>query len=754
MIQNILYDHYDIQAIDINKMEGYDSLNYRISTVTKRYTLKIYKYTEQSYLDVQAENQVIRSLHKSKLDIPDPIDTKEGDGLFAIESQGVFFRLLSYIEGTFLADHSYTKDTAKDLGRCLGALDKELLEIRNAHIESRKLNWDLHNLLNNEAYIDDIKDPNKKKIVKYFLLQWKTFIIEKLPKLRKSIIHNDANDHNVILKNGNISGLIDFGDMVHSYLINELAVAATYLAMGQEDPIDLISHLIEGYHEMLSLKTEEIEVLYYFIAGRLCTSVLNSAHTKIEKPDSDYITVSEKGAWGLLEKWISINPLHAKRTWLAITNLNTSEVELHLRKRRDLYTPKALSLSYNRPIHMTGAAFQYMYDGHGNAILDAYNNIIQVGHCHPRVVAAGQKAMARLNTNTRYLYEDLPRYNEHLLSYFPDHLNKVFLVNSGSAASDLATRLAKTHTGRSKMIVVEHGYHGNTKMSIDISHYKYAHKGGQGKQDHVIHVPMPDTYRGDHRGDDAGVLYANEVSNILDQEALDDIAAFIAEPIIGCGGQVPLAEGYLSQVYPRIREEGGLCISDEVQTGFGRLGNWFWGYEMHDVVPDIVILGKPIGNGHPMAAVVTTSEIAESFNNGMEFFSSFGGNPVSCAIGDAVLTVIEEESLQDNAAITGAYLTKHISNLQSNYACIGDVRGAGLFLGIDIVKDQVSKTADGALAKRIVNSLREKNILSSLDGPYHNVIKIKPPLCFNQNNAKQLIDELKMILGEDILLKD
>lgn len=746
-IRDILDIHYDILPIEISQMEGYDSLNYRISTDGKRYTLKIYDYTDQNYADVQGENKIINALSNIKYNLPSPVKNKEGKELSFIENQKVFFRLLTYVEGTFLADFNYTNDTAYDLGIFLGQLDTKLLQIRNPAIESRKLNWDLHYLLNNEAYIDDIKNPSRKKLVAYFLLQWKTFIIEKLPRLRKSIIHNDANDHNVLITSGSISGIIDFGDMVHSYLINEVAIAASYLAMDQEQPIELISSLIKGYTEELPLESEEIEVLYYFIAGRLCTSVLNSAHTSSEKPDSDYITISEQGAWDLLERWISINPDSAKNKWFNAANLEVLPSELNLRKRRDAHIPKALSLSYERPFHMTGAAFQYMYDGDGNAILDAYNNIIQVGHSHPRVVAAGQKAMARLNTNTRYLYEALPRYSEHLLSYFPDKLNKVFLVNSGSAASDLATRLAQTHTRKNKMVVVEHGYHGNTKTSIDISHYKYDHRGGQGKQDHIIQVPMPDAYRGLHCGKDAGKRYAEQVDQILNQKADKDIAAFIAEPIIGCGGQVPLAQGYLPEVYKRIRREGGLCISDEVQTGFGRLGKWFWGFEMHGVIPDIVILGKPIGNGHPMAAVVTTSEIANSFNNGMEFFSSFGGNPVSCAIGDAVLSVIEEEGLQEHARIVGSHLTRLLNDLKAKHPCIGDIRGAGLFLGIDIVKDPILKTPDAQLSSHIVNSLREKNILSSIDGPYHNVIKIKPPLCFNQIDAEKLVRELNVILN-------
>ncbi|MBA7556642.1 [LysW]-aminoadipate semialdehyde transaminase [subsurface metagenome] len=296
---------------------------------------------------------------------------------------------------------------------------------------------------------------------------------------------------------------------------------------------------------------------------------------------------------------------------------------------------------------MTRAAFQYMYDAEGNTYLDMRNNIPHVGHCHPRVVIAGERQMARLNTNTRYLYDELTSFSEHLLSKFPDSLNRVFLVNSGSAAVDLAIRLALDHTQKSKIAVLEHGYHGNTNTGIGISHYKYSGKGGQGKGKQVIQLSLPDVYRGKFNDpSSAGERYSREAISIID-EAGPGLAALIAEPVVGCGGQVPLAEGYLRHMYTFIRQQGGVCISDEVQTGFGRLGNFFWGFEMHNVTPDIVVLGKPMGNGHPLAAVVTTEDICSSFENRMEFFSSFGGNPVSCSIGQAVLQVIEDEKLQE-----------------------------------------------------------------------------------------------------------
>jgi len=368
-----------------------------------------------------------------------------------------------------------------------------------------------------------------------------------------------------------------------------------------------------------------------------------------------------------------------------------------------------------------------------------------VGHSHPQVVKAGQKQMAELNTNTRYIYDQLTEYTAHLLNYFPKPLSKVFLVNSGSAATDLAIRLARNFTGKKKIAVVEHGYHGNTQTGIEISHYKFGGKGGSGVSENVICLPIPDVYRGKFRFENAGISYAQDAIQQI-RNSKEKISAFIAEPIVGCGGQVPLAKGYLNEIYAEIRKQGGVCISDEVQTGFGRLGDFFRGFEQHDVIPDIVILGKPMGNGHPMGAVVCTNEIAEAFNNGMEFFSSFGGNPVSCAIGQAVLQVLEEEQLQQNAKLVGDYYIQELTKLQQKHECIGDVRGSGFFIGFEFVKDRITLEPDTKLAQKVKNELREKFILVSTDWPFNNVIKSKPPLCFSKGNVDEVINIIESIL--------
>jgi len=751
LLSEILTNEYGLPLhIELDKMEGYESINYKVKSSSGTYVAKVYLLDQSTIERVEAENRILLALEHHSPGIPASVKSLNGSGLLILEKQGVFLRVLTYVEGTMLAQTVHTPKLIKSFGRFLSSLDRDLLSTGDAYIASTKTAWDLDNLLLNESYISCIDDPSDRKIVAYYFLQWKTHVQKRLPGLRWSIIHNDANDWNVLTQNERVTGLIDFGDMVYSKLIYEVAIAAAYLGLNKEDPVDAISTMVNAYHQNLALEIEEIDVLYYLIAARLCTSVIQSAKTKKEKPDNTYITVSEDGAWQMLKKWLTIHPLSATNEWRVAIGASPISEENDLINRRQSVIPSVLSLSYNRPIHMTGAAFQYMYDGENRTILDAYNNIIHVGHCHPVVVGAAQKAMATLNTNTRYLYRSLTDYATQLLVHFPPHLNKVFLVNSGSAASDLAIRIAKTYTQSERIVVLEHGYHGNTSMGINISHYKYGHRGGTGKKGQIIQAPLPDTYRGTYRSEGAGPLYAQDLIQALEAEGGAGVAAFIAEPIVGCGGQISLATGYLAEVYRYMKSIGGLCISDEVQVGFGRLGRYFWGFEMHDVVPDIVVLGKPIGNGHPMAAVVTTDEIADAFDNGMEFFSSFGGNPVSCAIGSAVLQVIDEEDLQSNAREVGDYLKSCLDLLSTDYPCIGDIRGEGLFLGIDIIdtSDIALRQPDGELAKVIINKLRENGILTSLDGPDNNVIKVKPPLCFNRENASVLVDELAQVLSQ------
>jgi len=396
---------------------------------------------------------------------------------------------------------------------------------------------------------------------------------------------------------------------------------------------------------------------------------------------------------------------------------------------------------------------QYLYDETGRAYLDVYNNVPLVGHSHPRVVQAASAQLALLNTNTRYLHDKVNQYAERLTCLLPDPLRVCFFVNSGSEANELAMRLASTHAGREDVIVLDHAYHGHTTTLIDISPYKFNGSGGSGRKPWVHVAPLPDDYRGPYRRDDAnaGAKYARHVAEILQQAPASgrQIACFIAETLPSVGGQIVFPPGYLADVYRHVRAAGAVCIADEVQVGFGRLGSHFWGFEMQSVVPDIVVLGKPIGNGFPLAAVVTTREIASSFANGMEFFSTFGGNPVACAAGLAVLDVLEEQSLQANALRVGSYLKDRLLSLQESHPIIGDVRGSGLFLGVDLVLDRETRAPATKQADYIVNRLRDSGVLAGTDGPHHNVLKLRPPLIFSEANADLFVSVLQTVLAED-----
>jgi 4-aminobutyrate aminotransferase-like enzyme len=452
--------------------------------------------------------------------------------------------------------------------------------------------------------------------------------------------------------------------------------------------------------------------------------------------------------------WTSLSPdpnllLGIPADRFPVTERSTPEA---LAARKSLLG-RNLSVSYHHPLKTVRGWMQYLYDDTGRAYLDVYNNVPLVGHSHPRVVRAAQEQLALLNTNTRYLHENVLRYAERLTELLPDPLRVCYFVNSGSEANELALRLARAHTGREDVIVLEHAYHGHTNTLIDISPYKFNGPGGRGRKPWVHVAPIPDDYRGPYRrGDsDAGAKYAKHVGEILKGASLEGrgVAAYIAETLPSVAGQIVFPPNYLAEVYERVRAAGALCIADEVQVGFGRLGTHFWGFETQDVVPDIAVFGKPIGNAFPLAAVVTTKEIAASFANGMEFFSTFGGNPVACAAGLAVLDVLRDEDLQHRALRVGKYWATELKKLQECYRLIGDVRGSGLFLGIDFVRDRETREPATEQADYVVNRLRDCGILAGTDGPHHNVIKLRPPLIFSESDADLFVKTLEAILQED-----
>ncbi|MFT4533949.1 MAG: 4-aminobutyrate aminotransferase-like enzyme/Ser/Thr protein kinase RdoA (MazF antagonist) [Saprospiraceae bacterium] len=989
-IEKILLDNYNVIAV-IKQLAGEADYNYKVISDTTTYLLKICK---SDVLEEEVQFQVALLAHLNNKDlsfeVPMIINTSNGEKyiLKIINDEKYIVRLHSWVSGVMLDEIiPRTKDLFISWGVTCGELSNSLSSFDHSGAH-RFDKWNPIESLHSKKYIEYIENEAQKGLAIYFWNVFEEIVIPAIDDLRSSVNYSDAHEQNLLLKDDyrRISGVIDFGDAIYAPTICELAIACAYAGMYAEDPIEVISYVVKGYHSQYSLKENEVEILLPLIFGRLMITVANAAYNIKQEPENKYLQVSAKPAWDLLEKLRNVNlnfahyyfrascgwVAHPKRTswnqWLKtnfdhlISPINLSKhisMDLDLsvgsldlgnnsnfenitkferkinqilddknatlgiggyKEVRPFYTTdayktegnngprwrtmhlgtdywtqagepvysiadgiihsiknndadcdygptiiikhkmddedeyftlyghlslssliivavgdevkagskiaeigagsinggwpphlhfqvildlldsigdfpgvcyvseskiwtnicprisieksienaskelvnrlisdrkkilgKSLSVSYEEPLHIVRGYKQYLYDINGRRYLDMVNNVAHVGHEHPRVVKAATSQMGLLNTNTRYINENITKYAELLLSKCPEGLEVVYFVNSGSEANELALRMAKVYTSEKDIIALEAGYHGNTGATVDVSSYKFDGIGGQGAPEHTSIIPMPDLYRGSQKDN----LGASEYYSRFIQEAIAElkskdrnVAGFIAESILSCGGQIVLPDNYLKEAYEIIRAEGGLCIADEVQVGFGRVGSYYWGFELQKVVPDIITCGKPIGNGHPLGAVITTKKVADTFANGMEYFNTYGGNPVSCAVGYEVLTVIDDEKLQENAHLVGNHLLKRLEDLKSKHDLIGDVRGVGLFCGIELVRSRETLEPADNEATYIVNRLKEQGILLSTDGPLHNVIKMKPPMCFTINNVEEMIMRLDQVIYE------
>ncbi|MBW1961205.1 MAG: aminotransferase class III-fold pyridoxal phosphate-dependent enzyme [Deltaproteobacteria bacterium] len=415
------------------------------------------------------------------------------------------------------------------------------------------------------------------------------------------------------------------------------------------------------------------------------------------------------------------------------------EKVLELRKR---YLTPALMTYYRKPIMVVEGAMQYVYDEKGRRYLDAFGGIvtISVGHCHPYVIEKIREQLETLqHTTTIYLHPVISEYAQMLAEKLPGDLSVCYFVNSGSEANDLALLMARLYTGNYDVIALRNAYHGGSSTAMGLTaqstwKYNYPHNFG------IHHALNPNPYRGPWGYNDpkAGAKYAADVRNIIEFATPGRIAGFFAESIQGVGGAVVYPEGYLAEAYGFCRQAGGVCIADEVQTGFGRTGAHFWGFEAHGVIPDIVTMAKGIGNGVPLAAVVTTPQIAYTLAQRIHF-NTFGGNPVSCAAGKAVLEVIENEGLQNNSLTVGNYLIEKLNMLSEKHDIIGDVRGLGLMTGIELVRDRKTKTPAKEECTEAFERAKDMGLLVGRGGLYGNVIRIKPPMCIKKEDVDFLI---------------
>ncbi len=951
-LNHVLKQHYGLQG-ELSLLNGEYDKNYRL--VTTNHQQYLFKISQDSATVIQLQNAVLLYLQQEKHSFQTPQLLPSLTGVYdcVLAPANQTARLMTWLPGQLLGEVKFQSRTLlASLGRQVGALTKALAGFQHAAAK-RESKWDLQQSDWVAQHLSAVQGHADHACVAAVIARFNEETAEVLPNLRHSVIHGDLNDYNILvtgdLGKEQVSGFIDFGDLIETSTINELAIAAAYGCLNKPDPLMAIAEIVRGYHTVFPLQEQEVDHLFNLVTMRLCVSVVNSAVRKQENPHDKYLTISEQPAWQALHLLSRIQPAFATYVlraachltpcpqttnivaWLKsntknmaplfdvdlhkankvifdlspagddsvlqqqsnaitigrynearciytsnayheVTNDGTENRTIHLgidvglpagdavyapldgvihsvqdngepqdygptiilehripeqniifytlyghlsRESLSLWTkgqtikrgtrlgeigsaevnggwaphlhlqiitdllenigtfpgvarasqrdvwlslcpdpnlllqlpelnvqPAAISkqsilaarqqiigsnlhLAYDEPLYIVRGRKQYLYDENGKQYLDCVNNVSHVGHSHPAVVKAAAKQLSQLNTNTRYLHENVVTFAKQLLQTLPASLSVCYFVNSGSEANELALRLAAAYTKKKNIVVLDHAYHGNTANLIAISPYKVNRAGQHQTPDHVRVLPLPDVLR---------QLHLTPVT-----EMSTETAAFICEALPSCAGQIELPAGYLQTIYQAARAAGAVCIADEVQTGLGRLGTHFWGFETQAVTPDIVTLGKPLGNGFPLGAVVTTRAIAEAFANEMEYFNTFGGNPVACAAGSAVLSVIEQEGLQEHALHVGTYLKQQLQALASRQPLITDVRGRGLYLGVELAKP--------ALAAFMSARLREHGILISIDGPQHNVIKIKPPLVFSAENADRLVATLEQFFS-------
>ncbi|MDH3691637.1 MAG: aminotransferase class III-fold pyridoxal phosphate-dependent enzyme, partial [Gammaproteobacteria bacterium] len=681
--------------------------NFQLQCEDERvYVLKIANPAEDpAVLDFQIKALQHIATHDPELPVPRVCPTLSANPSHILDSEGQRFilRLVTHLEGVPLSHKSSSLALRHNIGHLLARLGRALRGFFHP-AAGHELLWDLKTAGRLRQHLMEIADSKRRELAERTLDRFEDCVLPILTGLRAQVIHNDANPDNLLVDPNDptrITGIIDFGDMVHTALINDVAIAVAYQLSDEADPIVAACDLIAGYHAVTALSDEELDVLFQLICARLATSGIISAWRVKSHPENrDYILSHDQMSWGMLERLAKLNPDEVAgnfRDACGLPGRFMAQVGRYQRdngmlqqliERRHRTLGRAFSLTYEEPLHIVRGDGVWLYDASGRVYLDAYNNVPHVGHCHPDVVAALSRQAYTLNTNTRYLHEYIVEYGERLAATLPGDLGVCMFVCSGSEANDLAVRIARACTGADGAVVTQYSYHGNTnvlrQMSLEDLPTADAERW-------VATVPAPDVYAGTHRANEENVggRYATYIDTAID--ALSNhghnLGVCMFDSMFASDGIFVPPDGYLSSVYERVHAVGGLCVADEVQSGFGRSGTHMWGFELQGVVPDIVTLGKPMGNGHPLAAVITTPAIAESFSRSQDYFNTFGGNPVSCAVGLAVLDVIEREALQQNSLVVGGYLKGRIEALMEKHDLIGDVRGAGLFLGVEIARD-------------------------------------------------------------------
>jgi len=671
---------------------------------------------DAAVLDLEA--QAIE--HISRVDPDLPVARLRGSNTYEGHFVRLFERLHGHEDGPELNDRALF-----DYGATHARLNLALRGFFHP-ASARNLLWHLQSTAELRPLASAIQDGQRRRLVENVLDRYEQRVAPRWPMLRAQVVHGDLNLDNVLLDGqGRISAIVDFGDVGFSAQVADFAVGLASLVRGRpnDDVFRAARIAIDGYQSRIPLEPLELELLGDLVAARLAAIVTISAWRVERYPENAaYIQAWDDDSWQLLELFDATG---ADEVTHALGGARTPAPTGELARRRsEALGPALTDLSYQRPVHVVRGEGVWLFDSDGNRLLDAYNNVPVVGHCHPRVTEAVVRQTRLLNTHARYLYEPLIELAERLAASMPpgSGLDTIMLVNSGSEANELAWRFALAAAGGQGAIVTEHAYHGVTTTIADLSPEEWP--AGY-RPANVETIAPPGTGGPDMR-------------TALDRLQVPLAATFVDGAFTSDGIRFPAPEK-VAAIVDETHAAGGLFVADEVQAGHGRTGDHLWSFEHYGITPDLVTLGKPMGNGYPVAAVITRREIADRLAAATHVFSTFGGNPVAAQAALAVLDVIEDERLVENAARVGGRLIGSLAELQAPE--IVEVRGRGLLVGVELESPN--------LAERVVNQLRDEGILIGRTGPHENVLKIRPPLVFSDEHADLLVEAVSRALAPE-----